>query len=104
MYKITIDASNINSSATDSLSNQKLFSIETLSSVSSYKSLSIKSLNAFTTDCVQLFIYDDHIIVLGQIDVKIYSLGGVTLQEIHFNEIEGSYSNIVAHYYANKCH
>lgn len=73
VYKITIE---------DDLADVKL-----------NKGLSIKLMNTFVAECIQLFIHDENIIVLGQIDVKIFSLGGVVLRELHFNDNEGEYSN-----------
>ena len=45
--------------------------------------------NTFNVECVQILIYDQNIIVLGNEDAKIYSLSGVVLQEIFFNNHEG---------------
>lgn len=53
------------------------------------KSLSIKSLNSFTTECLKIFLYEQCIVALGQNDIKILSLGGVTLQELQVSEMEG---------------
>ncbi|KAJ6640265.1 Intraflagellar transport protein 140 like [Pseudolycoriella hygida] len=69
VYKITID---------DDLADAKM-----------NKGLSIKLMNTFAAECIRLFIHDENIIVLGQIDVKIFSLGGVVLRELHFNDNEG---------------
>lgn len=60
-----------------------------LADVKMNKGLSIKLMNTFVAECIQLFIHDENIIVLGQIDVKIFSLGGVVLRELHFNDNEG---------------
>lgn len=48
-------------------------------------------MNTFKTECIEMFVYDENVIVLGQSDVKIYSLGGVVLREIHFNDTEGEF-------------
>lgn len=54
------------------------------------KTLNIKQLHIFhNIDCVQIFLWDEVIIILGQNDIKFYSLGGVVLREIFFNENEG---------------
>lgn len=53
------------------------------------KSLSIRSLNNFVIECLQLFIYDQTILALGQDDVKILSLGGIILQHLVCSELEG---------------
>lgn len=54
------------------------------------KSLTVKQLHTFhNVDCVQIFIWDEIIIILGSTDVKFYSLGGVVLRDIYFNENEG---------------
>lgn len=54
------------------------------------RSLAIKQQHTFhNVDCVQIFIWDETIIILGQNDIKFYSLGGVVLREIYFNENEG---------------
>lgn len=63
-----------------------------LADVKMNKGLSIKLMNTFAAECIQLFIHDENIIVLGQIDVKIFSLGGVVLRELHFNDNEGEYN------------
>lgn len=60
-----------------------------LADVKMNKGLSIKLMNTFVAECIELFIHDENIIVLGQIDVKIFSLGGVVLRELHFNDNEG---------------
>lgn len=60
-----------------------------LADVTVNKGLNIKLMNTFVAECMQLFIHDENIIVLGQIDVKIFSLGGVVLRELHFNDNEG---------------
>lgn len=64
------------------------------------KSLSIKSLNNFVIECLQLFIYDQTIIALGQDDVKILSLGGIILQNLSSTEVEG----IIRNSYQNQTH
>lgn len=65
-----------------------------LADVKMNKGLSIKLMHTFVAECIQLFIHDENIIVLGQIDVKIFSLGGVVLRELHFNDNEGKYNLI----------
>ncbi|XP_037026669.1 intraflagellar transport protein 140 homolog [Bradysia coprophila] len=67
----------------------KIIVEDDLADVKLNKGLSIKLMNTFVAECIQLFIHDENIIVLGQIDVKIYSLGGVVLRELHFNDNEG---------------
>lgn len=55
------------------------------------KSLTIKTTGSFQiAECVELFIWDEFIIILGNNDVKLFSLGGVVLREIEFNEHEGT--------------
>lgn len=54
------------------------------------KVLSITQMHTFTEpDCVQLFIWDETVIVLCRENIKFYSLGGVILKEIYFNDTEG---------------
>lgn len=54
------------------------------------KVLPITQVHTFTDpDCVQLFIWDEAIIVLCRENIKFYSFGGVILREIFFNDTEG---------------
>lgn len=54
------------------------------------KTLHISQTHTFTdSDCVQLFIWDETVIVLCHENIKFYSLGGVILREIFFNDTEG---------------
>lgn len=53
------------------------------------KTLSIKSLNSFSTECLKMLLFDQCLVVLGQNDVKLLSFGGVTLQEFQVSEMEG---------------
>lgn len=53
------------------------------------KTLNIKTLNCFTTECLKILLYEQCIVALGQNDIKILSLGGVTLQELQVTEMEG---------------
>lgn len=71
----------------------KIIVEDDLADVKLNKGLSIKLMSTFVAECIQLFIHDENIIVLGQIDVKIYSLGGVVLRELHFNDNEGKCNN-----------
>lgn len=48
-----------------------------------------KILNSFGSDSLETYIYDQSIIVLTQSNIKILSLSGVLLQEIHFSDAEG---------------
>lgn len=47
----------------------------------------VQSFNVF--DCMNIFIYDETIIVVGYQNVRIYSFGGIVLKEINFNDNEG---------------
>lgn len=50
----------------------------------------IKQINTFQeNDCVELFIWDELIIILTNTNVKFCSFGGVTLREIESNDTEG---------------
>lgn len=53
------------------------------------KSFAITPMNTFTGESVQLFVYEENILALGHADVKIFSLGGVMLRQLHFNDTEG---------------
>lgn len=54
------------------------------------KTLPITQIHTFTdSECVQLFIWDETVIVLCRENVKFYSLGGVVLREIFFNDTDG---------------
>lgn len=56
------------------------------------KLLSITQMHTFSDpDCVQLFIWSETLIVLCRENIKLYSLGGVILQEIFFNDTEGEF-------------
>ncbi|EAT45838.1 AAEL002943-PA [Aedes aegypti] len=51
--------------------------------------LSITHAGSFGVDCVAIYLYEQQVVALGAEQVKIYSLSGVVLQEIFFNENEG---------------
>ncbi|XP_062537441.1 intraflagellar transport protein 140 homolog [Armigeres subalbatus] len=51
--------------------------------------LSITYVGSFGVDCVAIYLYEQNVVTLGAEQVKIYSLSGVVLQEIFFNENEG---------------
>ncbi|XP_055541505.1 intraflagellar transport protein 140 homolog [Wyeomyia smithii] len=51
--------------------------------------LSITHVGSFGVDCVAIFLYEQNLVALGPEQVKIYSLSGVVLQEIFFNDNEG---------------
>lgn len=55
------------------------------------KSLQIKAFgdNFHDHDCVELFIWDETIIVLGNTDVRLFSLGGVLIRKLELNDNEG---------------
>lgn len=54
------------------------------------KMLIIKQIHTFNdTDCVRLFIWDETVIILGHENIKFYSLGGIVLRDIYFNDNEG---------------
>lgn len=56
------------------------------------KNVSIKHVQTFNvTDCMQIFIYDEMLIVVGYQNVRIYSFGGIVLKEINFNDNEGNF-------------
>lgn len=53
--------------------------------------ITIKQMNTFKDiDCISLFIWNETIIMVGQENVKFYSLGGVVLREIFSNDMEGN--------------
>lgn len=47
----------------------------------------IQTFNVF--DCMNIFIYDETVIVVGYQNVRVYSFGGIALKEINFNDNEG---------------
>lgn len=49
----------------------------------------VQTFNVF--DCMNIFIYDETVIVIGYENVRIYSFGGIVLKEINFNDNEGLY-------------
>lgn len=51
----------------------------------------VQTFNVF--DCMNIFIYDETVIVIGYENVRIYSFGGIVLKEINFNDNEGSYAD-----------
>lgn len=51
--------------------------------------LSITHAGSFGVDCVAIYLYEQNVVALGAEQVKIYSLSGVVLQEIFFNDNEG---------------
>ncbi|XP_052866434.1 intraflagellar transport protein 140 homolog [Anopheles cruzii] len=51
--------------------------------------LSITFVGSFAVDCVAVYLYERSIVALGAEQVKVYSLSGVILQELVFNEHEG---------------
>lgn len=53
--------------------------------------LSITHAGSFGVDCVAIYLYEQQVVALGAEQVKIYSLSGVVLQEIFFNENEGRF-------------
>lgn len=58
------------------------------------KSLSIKTLNTFVTDCLEIFLYEQSIVTLGQMDIKILSLGGIILQNLILTDGEGEFCSV----------
>lgn len=57
------------------------------------KSLQIKATGAnfHDNDCIEVFIWDETIIVLGNTEIRFYSLSGVILRKIELNDNEGIY-------------
>lgn len=54
----------------------------------------IKMMHTFhDTDCSQIFIFDETLVVLGYEKVRLYSFGGIVLKEINFNDNEGEFSS-----------
>lgn len=52
--------------------------------------LAVKLIHTFNdSDCMQIFIYDEILIVLGYEKIRLYSFGGIVLKEITFNDNEG---------------
>lgn len=60
--------------------------------VKNNKNVTIKHIQTFNViDCMQIFIYDEMLIVVGYQNVRIYSFGGIVLKEINFNDNEGEF-------------
>lgn len=56
----------------------------------SNRSLSIKLVHNFVdSDCQQIFLYGENVIVVGHEKVRLFSFGGIVLKEISFNNNEG---------------
>ncbi|XP_050099800.1 intraflagellar transport protein 140 homolog [Anopheles aquasalis] len=51
--------------------------------------LLISFVGSFAVECVAVYLYEQNIVALGTEQVRVYSLCGVTLQEIVFSEHEG---------------
>lgn len=64
----------------DELENTRMRGLQIKSTGSSFQD----------SDCIQIFLWDEVIIVLGNIDVKFYSLNGVLLRKLEFNDNEGT--------------
>lgn len=57
----------------------------------SNRNLSIKMVNNFVDpDCSQMFLFEENLVVVGHEKVRIYSFGGIVLNEITFNNNEGN--------------
>lgn len=54
------------------------------------KNVAIKHIHTFNVaDCMQIYIYDEILIVVGYQNARTYSFGGIVLKEINFNDNEG---------------
>lgn len=54
------------------------------------KNVAIKHVHTFNVlDCMQIFVYDEILIVVGYQNVRSYSFGGIVLKEINFSDHEG---------------
>lgn len=78
------------------ITNQKSIAIYKIPRVDDFKeaktnkNVSIKNVHTFSVlDCMQIFIYDEMLIVVGYQNVRVYSFGGIVLKEINFNDNEG---------------
>lgn len=57
--------------------------------------LSIKQIHNFPiSDLSQLFIHEETLIVIGALNARLYSFGGVVLKEINATEVEGNKTSI----------
>lgn len=55
------------------------------------KNVAIQHVRSFNVvDCMQIFMYDEILIVVGYQNVRTYSFGGIVLKEINFNDSEGN--------------
>lgn len=80
------------------ITNQKIIAIYKIPRTDEFKdaknnkNVSIKLIHTFNViDCMQIFIWNEILIVIGYQNVRIYSFGGIILKEIHFNENEGNF-------------
>lgn len=78
------------------ITNQKAIAIYKIPRADEFKekqnkNVSIKHIQTFNViDCMQIFIYDEILIVVGYQNARIYSFGGIVLKEINFNDNEGN--------------
>lgn len=77
------------------ITNHKIIAIYKIPRADEFKdktnqNVSIKHVQSFNvTDCMQIYIYDEMLIVVGYQNARIYSFGGIVLKEINFNDNEG---------------
>lgn len=82
------------------LASNKKISVYKITRSEEYPNAKTKSLQVKATgisfqdnDCVEIFIWDETIIVLGNAEIRLYSLGGVILRKIELSEHEGNETN-----------
>lgn len=63
--------------------------IKATSDIRLNENLAVRFSSSFNCENLQIFIYEQNIICVGQSDVKILSLNGVKLQEVSFTDHEG---------------
>lgn len=78
------------------ITNQKTIAIYKIPRAEEFKekqnkNVGIKHIQTFNVfDCMQIFMYDEIVTVVGYQNVRIYSFGGIVLKEINFNDNEGT--------------
>lgn len=73
------------------VSVHKLHKDEEFNHSASPMGLNLRPIGTFSVDCLQIFVYDEKLVILGQDVVKIFSLNGVMMQELQFSDAEGIY-------------
>lgn len=81
----TVTAYKIQKTSQDSIDQ----SLKSTNEITLNDNLTVRFSSSFACENIQMFIYDQHVILIGQNDVIIMSLNGVKLQELSFTDHEG---------------